>query len=288
MLTTRLWMGAILAVLAICVLVLDPVWFPNRYPFLLIFLLFLSLAGCRELLFLIPAARRPPAWLCYPAVFALILSNWPAHLMNDDAWRGNAWLWVAGTFAVIVLSAFVAEMATFREPGESVTRIALTIWIAAYVGLLPSFFAQLRWLDGPPNDFPNSTLALALAIFVPKGCDIGAYFVGRLIGRHPMTPILSPKKTWEGFAGGLAAAVGVAAGIGQLGPVLHGSIFMAIAFGVTVGVAGVLGDLAESLIKRDFKKKDAAQSIPGFGGVLDVVDAVVFAAPVVYWWLVWP
>jgi phosphatidate cytidylyltransferase len=60
---------------------------------------------------------------------------------------------------------------------------------------------------------------------------------------------------------------------------------MAIGFGLTVGLAGVLGDLAESLIKRDFRQKDAAQTVPGFGGVLDVVDAVVFAAPVVYWWL---
>jgi phosphatidate cytidylyltransferase len=214
-------------------------------------------------------------------VIVLILANWPAHF-----WAQNAWLWVLGTFAAVTMSAFLAEMATFREPGVSVARIALALWMAAYLGLLPCFLAQLRWLKGPDDGISNSTLALALAIFVPKGCDIGAYFTGRFLGRHRMTPMLSPKKTWEGFVGGMAVAVGTAIGIGLLGPVLRDSIWRAVGFGLTVGVAGVLGDLAESLIKRDCLKKDAAQSVPGFGGVLDVVDSVMFAAPVAYWWLV--
>jgi phosphatidate cytidylyltransferase len=100
-----------------------------------------------------------------------------------------------------------------------------------------------------------------------------------------MTPLLSPKKTWEGFVGGLAAAVLVAVGFYQLDPVLRGAPLAAVGFGATVWVAGVLGDLAESLIKRDCRRKDASQAIPGFGGVLDVVDSIVFAAPVAYCWL---
>jgi phosphatidate cytidylyltransferase len=279
MLRTRLLIGAMLAALAAGVLVLDQALSPV-YPFLFGLLLLLAILGCRELLRLLPAACRPRTWVCYPAVIALIVANWPAHL-----WERDAWPCVWGTFAAIVLSAFLAEMATFREPGESVTRIALTIWIAAYVGLLPSFFAQLRWLPGPAEGIPTSTVALALAIFVPKTCDIGAYFTGRLLGRHRMTPVLSPKKTWEGFAGGMVTAVLVAVGLSRLGTRLHDSYWLAIGFGLTVGLAGVLGDLAESLIKRDCQRKDAAQSVPGFGGVLDVVDSVVFAAPVVYWWL---
>jgi phosphatidate cytidylyltransferase len=124
-----------------------------------------------------------------------------------------------------------------------------------------------------------------LAIFVPKGCDIGAYFTGRLLGRHHMTPLLSPKKTWEGAAGGMVASVAIAIGINRLGPVLPLGLAGEIGFGATVGAAGMLGDLAESLIKRDCQKKDASQAVPGFGGMLDVVDSVVFAAPVAYWWL---
>src|SRR5438309_1069143 len=100
-----------------------------------------------------------------------------ADLINEE-WRmqngecrmkdEEAWPWIAGTFAAVVLSAFLMEMATFREPGDSLTRIAFTIWIAAYLGLLPCFFAQLRWLPGETGQVSRSTQALALAIFVPK------------------------------------------------------------------------------------------------------------------------
>jgi phosphatidate cytidylyltransferase len=129
-------------------------------------------------------------------------------------------------------------------------------------------------------------MALALAAFVPKCCDIGAYSMGRLFGRHKMTPILSPKKTWEGAAGGLAAAVLVTMAMDRFGPaLLHRNPALEIAFGLTVGLAGMLGDLAESLLKRDCARKDASSAVPGFGGVLDVVDAVIFAAPVAYTWL---
>jgi phosphatidate cytidylyltransferase len=96
---------------------------------------------------------------------------------------------------------------------------------------------------------------------------------------------LSPKKTWEGLVGGLLAAIVVSIGLGRLGPALHGSDLLALGFGLTVGLAGVLGDLAESLLKRDCEIKDTSLVVPGFGGVLDVIDAVIFAAPVAYWWL---
>jgi phosphatidate cytidylyltransferase len=126
-------------------------------------------------------------------------------------------------------------------------------------------------------------LALALAIFVPKSCDIGAYFTGRAIGRHKMTPTLSPKKTWEGAAGGLVTAVLAALGINAINPLLTWP--SAIGFGIVVGITGMVGDLMESLIKRDCEKKDASDLVPGFGGVLDVVDAILFAAPVSYAWI---
>jgi len=221
--------------------------------------------------------------LCYPAVSALVAANWAAHVSPSGTWDADPWHWVVGTFTVVVLSAFLVEMATFREPGESVTRIALAVWMAAYLGLLPSFFVQLRWLG---DAGPGGAWALALAIFVPKCCDIGAYFSGRFLGRHRMTPALSPKKTWEGLVGGLGLAIVTAVLINRLGQQrLLGTDLGAAGFGLVVGAAGVLGDLAESLIKRDCGHKDASQVMPGFGGVLDVVDSIVFAAPVAYWWL---
>jgi phosphatidate cytidylyltransferase len=287
MLRTRLWMGTLLIVLIVAVLLADPApW----YPFLLLLLLVFSLAGCFELLHLLAPARKLPAWLCYTAVAALVASNWVAHIPGLD-WppSPDPWFWVLSVFAGAVLAAFLAEMAVFQEPGESVVRIALTVWLAAYLGVLPSFFAQLRWLGGPgsPGKAEWGTAALALAVFVPKCCDIGAYFTGRLLGRHRMTPVLSPKKTWEGAAGGLAAAALAAVGIDRLGPaeVLNADPVREVLFGLSLGVAGMLGDLAESLIKRDCRQKDASHVVPGFGGILDVVDAILFAAPVAYWWL---
>src|SRR5437867_11660412 len=100
-----------------------------------------------------------------------------------------------------------------------------------------------------------------------------------------MAPVLSPKKAWEGAAGGLAAATLTALGVQWYHPVIPGGWLGATAFGLTVGLAGMLGDLAESLVKRDCGSKDAGQALPEFGGVLDIVDAILFAAPVAYWWL---
>src|SRR5262249_13130228 len=132
---------------------------------------------------------------------------------------------------------------------------------------------------------PRGTLALVLAIFVPKFCDVGAYFTGRFLGRHRATPVLSPKKTWEGFAGGMVASVATALAVHAIGPGFT-SWPSAVAFGLVGGVVGIVGDLAESMVKRDCQRKDASAVVPGFGGVLDVVDSIVFAAPVVYWWLI--
>src|SRR5204862_7953004 len=130
-------------------------------------------------------------------------------------------------------------------PGASVVRVALLAWLSGYLGLLPCYLAQLRW-QAEDGSARRGTLALALALFVPKCCDIGAYFTGRFLGRHPMAPVLSPKKTWEGAAGGLVTAMLVAVGLNRLGPVVRGGLAAELAFGATVGGAGMPGDLAES------------------------------------------
>jgi phosphatidate cytidylyltransferase len=283
-------MGALLVAMAAGMLFLDQ-FLAGWYPFLLLVILSLALAACVELLNLLRAIERPSTWFCLLGVALILLSNWPAHLsffIPGSVWFDqNPWNWVLGTFTLVALSAFLVEMALYREPGGAVLRVSLTLLVIAYLGLLPSFVIQLRWgkeATQGGTDF-REVAPLALAIFVPKCCDIGAYFTGKLIGRHPMTPRLSPKKTWEGLAGGLTAAVLTTLAINRLWPVLWGGDLAAVGFGVTVGLAGVLGDLAESLIKRDCRQKDAAQTVPGFGGVLDVIDSILFAAPVAYWWL---
>ncbi len=284
MLQTRLWMGTILVVLAAGSLLIDQRLAHQAFPFLFVLVAGLGLMACFEILGLLEPGRRPAGWLCYGGVLAVILSNWLAHLPGAGHWP-SPWPVVLAVFVFLVLAAFLLEMACFKEPGNSVVRIALTVWIVAYLGLLPSFLAQLRWLKGAGPD--QGTVALALAIFVPKAGDIGAYFTGRGLGRHRLTPILSPKKTWEGAVGGLTAATGTTIALDRLTPVhwLREDLALEIAFGITVGVAAMLGDLAESLIKRDCGRKDASQAVPGFGGILDVVDSVIFPAPLVYLWL---
>jgi phosphatidate cytidylyltransferase len=282
-------MGTLLVFLATAVLTLDQPWEP-WFPFLLLLLVLLSGIACWELVQLLPADRRPFFGICLASVWGLILVNWPAHLEVVRSYlEVGPWQWISAAFAVVVGVAFLAEMVAYRAPGNAVPRMALTVWVAAYLGLLPCFLAQLRWLKTPAGMVYQGTLepravALSLAVFVPKCGDIGAYFTGRFLGRRPMAPTLSPKKTWEGAAGGLMVSVGAAIGIDHLGPVFTTGLWGAIGFGLTVGLAGMFGDLAESLIKRDCRQKDASQMVPGFGGVLDVVDSVIFAAPVAYWW----
>ena len=281
MLSTRLLMGSVLIVLTVGMLVADQ-HLPPWYPFLFVFVIGLSLAACGELITLLGANRRPQIVVCYLGVLLLGLANWLVHLPDPQP---DAWPCLLAILTGLVVAVFLYEMALFAGSGRSVERMAVTLWIVLYIGLLPCFFAQLRWLY--PDSAASGSVALALAIFVPKGCDIGAYCAGRLLGRHRMAPVLSPKKTWEGAAGGLAAAVLAAAAIDRLGPasVLQENWLLEIGFGLSVGVAGMLGDLAESLIKRDCRSKDASHAVPGFGGVLDVVDSVIFAAAPAYGWL---
>ncbi len=286
-------MGALLIALVICVLLFDPApW----YPFLLSLAVFLAAAGSVELYHLIGAAHGLSLWLSGGSVLMVLLANWPAHLW-PDRFGSDPWRIVLAVFMAVVLLGFLVEMATFRPPsqtsesstgsGNVVVRLALLVWITAYLGLLSSFLIQLRWLPPflPQLGGGGEGGALALGIFIPKCCDIGAYFTGRLLGRHKMAPVLSPKKTWEGVLGGLLLSAAATVAINRLLSVVPGGDPAAAVFGLVVGGAGVLGDLAESMIKRDCRRKDASQMMPGFGGVLDVIDSILFAAPIAYFWL---
>jgi phosphatidate cytidylyltransferase len=279
-------MGALLIALTAGMLVFDRGLGP-WYPFLLLFFVVLGPLACDELFQLLGPERLLPRWFCHGSVLTVLLANWPAHL--GSGLTADPWHYVLGAFTTVALCAFIVEMATYREPGGSVGRIAAATWTVAYLGVLPSFLAQLRWLRpfpwGESSGDGRGVAALALAIFVPKACDIGAFFTGKLVGRHRMTPVLSPNKTWEGFAGGMTFSTLVAVGIQRGWPTLAGGDLAAVGFGLSVGLAAVLGDLAESLVKRDCRQKDASQTVPGFGGVLDVIDSIVFAAPVAYLWL---
>ena len=110
--------------------------------------------------------------------------------------------------------------------------------------------------------------------------DIGGYFTGILLGRHLMVPVISPKKTWEGFAG--SALFCVVAGAIMLPLLLNGAVWQGLLVGAAALLAATLGDLAESAIKRDLEIKDMGTILPGHGGVLDRLDSLALAAPVVW------
>jgi len=200
MLRTRLWVGAVLIALTAGVLVIDQGMEP-WFPFLFLFVVVLALLCCAELLQILPASGRPMSALCYGGVALVLIANWIPYVLRAGSQAASPqpepWVWIAGCFTAVVLAAFLVEMALFQGSGEALTRISLTTWTVAYLGLLPSFLVQLRWLSDSDRATSSrrATAALALAIFVPKCCDIGAYFTGRFLGKHKMDPLLSPKKT---------------------------------------------------------------------------------------------
>jgi phosphatidate cytidylyltransferase len=173
----------------------------------------------------------------------------------------------------------------YRKPGGNTANLAVAIFALVYVGLMLWFAVQMRVVWGIG--------AIAAWVIVVKMGDTGAYTVGRLIGRHKMAPLISPGKTIEGAFGALAfACFGAWIAFRWLVPLTSTtSVDKAclgwgwLAFGLLVGATGMLGDLAESFLKRDVGVKDSSTWMPGFGGILDILDSLLLSAPVA--WFCW-
>lgn len=281
----RLVSGVVLAGGMVGVLVAD-VYTAPLYVILAAVVLLGGLAAAHEVRRLLPATARPREKVLHFGVLAVLAANWYAAARPAGFHQfASSWDPVLLAFAAAVLAAFLVELWHYVGPGGNVARVANTTFTLAYVALLGSFLVKIRWL-GPPADATLGAWLLAATIAVPKLGDVGAYLIGHAVGRHKFAPRLSPKKTWQGFAGGLVAGVLAALIVHELAPVFPHGPLEAVGFGLFVGLAGVLGDLAESMLKRDADVKDAAASVPGMGGVLDVIDSLLFAAPVAYCWFV--
>ncbi len=180
--------------------------------------------------------------------------------------------------SLIMMAIFLEQM--FQQaPEMAMLRIAGTVLAVLYLGIGVAMALTIRISYGLPF--------LVLTLAAAKFTDIGAYFTGSLIGRHKLIPKLSPKKTWEGLIGGLALAA--AASVAVLAffrwAVPDGFAFtltytQAAIFGPIVGLAGQFGDLSESLLKRSAHVKDSGAILPEFGGVLDIIDSILFSAPI--------
>ncbi|GAC1350180.1 MAG: phosphatidate cytidylyltransferase [Ktedonobacteraceae bacterium] len=165
---------------------------------------------------------------------------------------------------------------------------ALTLAFSIYLGWPMSFFLLLRGYDlatipGPGGAWlylPRGTWWVLAVLLGVWGFDGAAFFVGHYFGKHRLAPRISPAKTWEGVAGGLVLSI-TAALLITVVP-LGVPWYLAIVLGILIGVAAVLGDLAESLIKRQTQVKDSGQFMPGHGGMLDRMDSVLFVVIVVY------
>lgn len=260
-------------------------------PVLLVFVVLAS----REVLHLAAAGgMRPVPWVVYSANVLMVISCWIAplcwrfgiHVPPDSLSFALVSSAAAADATLIALAAgvmiaFAAEMYRFKTPGGVTVNVAAAVFAMVYVGLLLSFLVRLLLQWG--------LFALLSLLIVVKMGDTGAYTVGRLVGRNKMAPDLSPGKTIEGAIGAMLFACAASwltfyrllPGTEAQSPPT-GPSWGWLPFGLLVAFAGMIGDLAESLIKRDVERKDSSSWMPGFGGVLDVLDSVLLAAPVAY------
>lgn len=186
--------------------------------------------------------------------------------------------WELLFIAVMLITLFVLQFSR-RESTNAVVGIAMTMFGILYIAWFFSFMIKLKLL-------PHGTALVGCLLLVTKGADIGAFLTGRRWGKHSLLPRISPKKTIEGTLGGIAFAVLCAlASRSFLPPLAIFSWPNLVALGLALGALALLGDLSESLIKRDCNAKDSNNLFPGLGGVLDVIDSVLFTAPAFYFYL---
>ena len=187
--------------------------------------------------------------------------------------------WLGARAALAALALTVVVIVAWRLPGGPsgyIRDVTAGVFATIYLPFLASFVIAML----APADGPRRVLTF---VIVTICSDIGGYFAGITLGRggrHPMAPVISPKKTWEGFAGSAAAClIGGALTVTLL---LHGHAWQGLLTGAAAVLAATLGDLAESMIKRDLEIKDMGTLLPGHGGILDRLDSLLIVAPVIW------
>ena len=191
--------------------------------------------------------------------------------------------WMPITLIVSFLSLILIIFSCFKEVENSIAAVSAQIFSHVYITIPISLFIPLIYLDliGLATD---GRIWLAYLICVSKGADVGGYFFGSLFGKKPLAPSISPKKTLEGFYGGVACSIFVSLLFYMLGlfcpkGVFYLGLMESIILGISVSLVSQFGDLSESLFKRDAKIKDSSK-IPAVGGVLDIVDSLLLTTPI--------
>ncbi len=245
--------------------------------------LLLAVFGTLELLNLTRSAGYVPMGnVVLVGVLALNITPWLVPAIYPDS-TISAFEWQLVVFMLAAMSVSVVQIARHRTD-RGIGDISVSIMILAYMGILLSMLTALR--AGVPGT--TGTLAVLLFVAAAKSTDIGAYFTGLAIGKTKLIPAISPGKTVEGSAGGVVLAIIVSVVLARVlpWPAAAGSppinTFQAVLFGLIIAMLGQLGDLVESVFKRDAASKDSGKAIPAFGGILDLLDSPAFAAPVGY------
>jgi phosphatidate cytidylyltransferase len=228
------------------------------------FLIFVSLIVWQALREYSSLVRLPSSYQV--VLLAMGLAMGPLAVWNPD-----------GFFGVLPLLLILATLQPLlaQDIREGTKLLALAALGFGYLPLLLGHLLLIHnWLPGGRGVLLTVGLAVALS-------DVGAFTVGKLLGRHPLSPLVSPGKTWEGVAGNV---IGACLGTALMGFALPPELPRLVAFGLPlmVAVGAVWGDLVESLLKREFGTKDSGGWLPGFGGVLDRIDSLIVVAPLTY------
>lgn len=237
---------------------------------LLVFLLLIAVPANIELAGLIGSGGAKVFLPIAIASSILLAGGWYFAQFFADKIR-FASIYFVLVFSLSTLAIFLWQGLKYAAAG-AFANIGGNLLAICYLGALTSFIMKLRIDFGP--------VAFLMFIFVVKFCDIGAYTFGRLFGKHKFSPIISPKKTWEGMGGGVVFSVIAASLFAKIFGIMP--LLPAVIFGVIFAFIGQLGDLAESLLKRAAETKDSAAFVPGFGGVLDVIDSPLAAGVFAY------
>lgn len=252
--------STILILIGIASIFLLPIW-----AFCVVASLFIGL-GLYEFFRMNAKQMFPPSFI-YIGIISGILFPYITYL-----YRPTGGVWEVAFFIIILIMLFIIQF-TRKKNQNAVTLIALTLFGVFYIGWFFTFLVKIRFLE-------QGHKIAGFLLLVTKVGDIGAYLVGSMFGRHKLIPRISPNKSVEGAIGGFLFSMAFAI-ISRYYMRWMSFSFILIS-GILIGVFAQLGDLAESLIKRDYEAKDSSVFLPGLGGMLDVIDSILFAAPVFY------
>ncbi len=250
-------------------LLVAAIWFGDPWYTLLIATA--ALVGVFEFYRMVARSHGPP--LIYLGLFFTLLFILSPHYAQDPR-LVPLLVTLALTFSLIWLVVF------YRRREEAFTSWAWTLAGVFYVGWMLSYFVALRRMD-------NGMEWVFFALFTAFASDTSAFFVGRALGKHPMAPSISPGKTWEGAIAGFLGAIVASSILAIVFDNLPLAYAGAVALGFVISLFAQLGDLVESLLKRNLGVKDSGNLMPGHGGVLDRVDSVVFVGALVYYYVIW-